>query len=686
MSKEIRNIALLGHRGSGKTMTAEALLYVSHNTTRFGHIIEGNTVSDYEPEEKNRQISVQTSLIPLLYQNYKLNILDTPGYLEFVGERMQGLQAADAAFIEVSARSGIKVGTERSFEAAKEMGMPITFVINKIDKENSSFEKVYKELKEKFGLNTVALQIPVIRKHIIEGIIDVLHGTFSVYDLKKNETVLKEIPADYLELHKAYYSELMEIISESSEEYLTSYLNNGSLTEEEMKAGLKKGIQDGEIYPVLCISAQYCRGIQLLLDYICESMPSPFEKTFSYKDENNDEQVGPLSKTESENLAFIFKTIADPFVGKLSFVKALRGTVSVNTTVYNANINKEEKVNSLYAVCGKEQKTIEVIEAGDIGVIAKLQYSNTNDTLCGKTAPITVSHQNYELPTLERVVVVAKKADEDKVLSALTKIQEEDPSIVVYRDSEFLQLRVIAMGETHLEIIKSKLLQKFNIEIEYELPKVPYRETIKGKSEVQGKYKKQSGGHGQYGDVKIIFEPRTDGQEELLFINKVVGGAVPKQYIPAVEKGLIEAMEKGVLAGFPVIRLQATLYDGTYHSVDSSEYAFKAAASLAYKQGIAQATPCILEPIMKVDMEIPSDCIGDVMGELTRKRGRILGMEQVKDSELVIAEVPQSEMLNFTTELKSLTGARGRFTSEFVRYEELSEELSKKLLEHLEWI
>ena len=292
----------------------------------------------------------------------------------------------------------------------------------------------------------------------------------------------------------------------------------------------------------------------------------------------------------------------------------------------------------------------------------------------------------YEQPTLERVVVVSKKADEDKVLSALTKIQEEDPSIIVYRDPEFLQLRIEAMGETHLEIIKSKLLQKFDIEIEYELPKVPYRETIKGRADVQGKYKKQSGGHGQYGDVKIIFEPRTDGKDELLFVNKVVGGAVPKQYIPAVEKGLEEAMGKGVLAGFPLIRLQATLYDGTYHTVDSSEYAFKAAASIAYKQGIAQANPCILEPVMKVEMDIPSECIGDVMGELTRKRGRILGMEEVKGSEHITAEVPQSEMLNFTTELKSLTGARGQFTSEFARYEELSEELSKKLLDHLEWI
>ena len=686
MSKEIRNIALLGHQGSGKTMTAEALLYVSRNTTRFGHIIEGNTVSDYEAEEKSRQISIQTSLLPLLYQNYKVNILDTPGYLEFVGERMQALQAADAAFIEVSARSGIKVGTERSFEAAKEKGVPITFVINKIDKENSSFEKVYSELKERFGSNTVALQIPVIRKHIIEGIIDVLHGTFSVYDLKKNETVLKEIPADFEEQYKASYNELMEIISESSEEYLTAYLNNGVLTQEEMVSGLKKGILAGEIYPVLCISAQYCRGVQLLLDYICESMPAPKEEAFHYHDEKNEEHVGMFSGAEDEHVGLIFKTIADPFVGKLSFVKVLRGSLTVNSTVYNANKNKEEKINSLYAVRGKEQKAIESIEAGDIGVIAKLQVSNTNDTLCDKASPILIDCLTYEQPTLERVVVVSKKADEDKVLSALTKIQEEDPSIIVYRDPEFLQLRIEAMGETHLEIIKSKLLQKFDIEIEYELPKVPYRETIKGRADVQGKYKKQSGGHGQYGDVKIIFEPRTDGKDELLFVNKVVGGAVPKQYIPAVEKGLEEAMGKGVLAGFPLIRLQATLYDGTYHTVDSAEYAFKAAASIAYKQGIAQANPCILEPVMKVEMDIPSECIGDVMGELTRKRGRILGMEEVKGSEHITAEVPQSEMLNFTTELKSLTGARGQFTSEFARYEELSEELSKKLLDQLEWI
>jgi len=686
MSKEIRNIVLLGHQGCGKTMTAEALMYVSRNTTRFGHVIEGNSLSDFELEEKNRQISVQTSLLPLLYKNYKINILDTPGYLEFEGERMQGLQAADAAFLEVSAHSGIKVGTERCFEAAQEKGVPLTFLINKIDKENSSYEKVYTELKDRFGQNVVALQIPVIRGHIVDGIIDVLHGTYSVYDFKKNETTLKEIPSEYESQFKECFEALMEVISESSEEYLTEFLNKGFLTKEEMIKGLKEGIIAGEIYPVLCISAQYCRGVQLLLDYICESMPAPFDRTFTYYDETGSENIGVLCNDESEPVAYIFKTIADPFVGKLSFVKVLRGALKMNTIVFNSNQSQEEKINSLYYVRGKEQKAIDLIEAGDIGVIAKLQFTKTNDTLCGEEAPIIINHLNYDSPTFERVVAVTKKADEDKVLSALTKIQEEDPSIVVYRDSEFLELRVIGMGETHLDIIKSKLLHKFNIEIDYELPKVPYREAIKGRSDVEGKYKKQSGGHGQYGDVKIIFEPRTDDKDELLFNNKVVGGAVPKQYIPAVEKGLVEAMEKGVLAGFPLIRLQATLYDGSYHTVDSSEYAFKVAASLAYKEGIAQANPCILEPIMRVRMEIPSECIGDVMSELTRKRGRILGMEEVKKAEHITAEVPQSEMLNFTTELKSLTGARGKFSSEFARYEELSEELSKKLLDHLEWI
>ena len=683
MSKEIRNITLLGHQGSGKTMTAEALLYLSHNTSRFGHIVEGNTISDYEMEEKNRQISVQTSLIPIQYENYKINVLDTPGYLEFEGERLQGINAADAALIEVSARSGIKVGTERCFDEARAKEMPITFIVNKIDKENSNFTKVYHDLRERFGHNVVAIQIPVKRNHGVEGIIDLLHGTYSVYDFKENKTFVKDIPQDYADVYQESIELLMETISESSEEYLLEYIEKGFLTKDEMISGLKKGINEGEIYPVLYTSSHNCKGIQLLLDYICEFIPSPLERTFRYSDAVNCDKEESLS-SDKNGTAFIFKTIADPFVGKLSFVKVLSGSLSVNSSIYNANKKKEEKINSIYSVRGKEQTVTDLIEVGDIGVIAKLQYSNTNDTLCDKATPIIVQHQNCELPTFERVVVVTKKADEDKVLSALTKIQEEDPSIIVYRDEEFLELRIIGMGETHLDIIKSKLEAKFGITIEFELPSVPYRETIKGHADVQGRYKKQSGGHGQFGDVKIMFEPRTDGEDELLFVNQIVGGVVPKQYIPAVEKGLTEAMEKGVLAGFPLIRLKATLHDGSYHSVDSSEYAFKVAASLAYKQGIEQANPCILEPIMTVEMDIPSECIGDVVGEITRKRGRIVGMEEVKTCEHIIAEVPQAELQSFTTELKSLTGARGRFTSNFARYEELTYDLAEKLVKQLQ--
>ena len=683
MSKEIRNITLLGHQGSGKTMTAEALLYLSHNTSRFGHIVEGNTISDYEMEEKNRQISVQTSLIPIQYENYKINVLDTPGYLEFEGERLQGINAADAALIEVSARSGIKVGTERCFDEARAKEMPITFIVNKIDKENSNFTKVYHDLRERVGHNVVAIQIPVKRNHGVEGIIDLLHGTYSVYDFKENKTFVKDIPQDYADVYQESIELLMETISESSEEYLLEYIEKGFLTKDEMISGLKKGINEGEIYPVLYTSSHNCKGIQLLLDYICEFIPSPLERTFRYSDAVNCDKEESLS-SDKNGTAFIFKTIADPFVGKLSFVKVLSGSLSVNSSIYNANKKKEEKINSIYSVRGKEQTVTDLIEVGDIGVIAKLQYSNTNDTLCDKATPIIVQHQNCEFPTFERVVVVTKKADEDKVLSALTKIQEEDPSIIVYRDEEFLELRIIGMGETHLDIIKSKLEAKFGITIEFELPSVPYRETIKGHADVQGRYKKQSGGHGQFGDVKIMFEPRTDGEDELLFVNQIVGGVVPKQYIPAVEKGLTEAMEKGVLAGFPLIRLKATLHDGSYHSVDSSEYAFKVAASLAYKQGIEQANPCILEPIMTVEMDIPSECIGDVVGEITRKRGRIVGMEEVKTCEHIIAEVPQAELQSFTTELKSLTGARGRFTSNFARYEELTYDLAEKLVKQLQ--
>lgn len=679
MSKEIRNIVLLGHQGCGKTMISEALMYISQNSTRLGYIEEGTTISDYGVEEKKRKISVQTSLIPLLYQNYKMNILDAPGYLEFDSEKIQAIQAGDAACIAVSARSGIKVGTERSFESAQTQGVPISFLINKIDKDNSSFEKVYNQLKAMFGQNVVAIHIPVVREGYVEGVIDVVHGKYSIYDAMNNTQIVQDIPADYEQYYREALERLVETVSESSEEYLMTYLDQGFLTQEQMVDGLKTGVLAGEIYPVLCLSAQTGKGIHLLLDYLCETMPSPFDRDIQCITEDGEKTL-TLSGDSEETVAFVFKTIADPFVGKLSYVKVMRGTLSNNSVLYNPTSCKEEKINSLLEVRGKDQKPKECIEVGDIGVIAKLQYTKTNETLCQKQAPMIIKAAKFDVPTLERVVVVTKKADEEKVLNALTKIQDEDPSIIVYRDQEFLELRIVAMGETHLDIIKSKLFNKFDIEIDYSMPSIPYRETIKGKSDVQGRYKKQSGGHGQFGDVKIIFEPRNDGKEGLLFLNKVVGGAVPKNYIPAVEKGLQEAMSTGVLAGYPLIRLQATLYDGSYHTVDSSEYAFKVAASLAYKQGIAQANPCIMEPIMTVTMEIPSEYVGDVISELTRKRGRILGMEDKKGIEFVTAEVPHAEMLDFTTELKSLTGARGRFTMKFSRYEELTHDLAEQLM------
>ncbi|MGN1401865.1 MAG: elongation factor G [Bacillus sp. (in: firmicutes)] len=684
MGKEIRNVVLLGHQGSGKTMIAEALSYISCCSDRFGHIEEGNTISDYSEEEKNRRISIQTSLIPLLYGTYKVNLLDSPGYLEFEGERVQALQAADAAILTVSARSGIKVGTERGFEAAKTAKLPITFLINKIDKENSDYKKVYNGLRTKFGPNVIALQIPVVKNGIVDGIIDVMDGHYSKYDFARNQTITTNIPAAYEEEYQDAYKTLMEVISESSEEYLMMYLERGFLTEQEMAGGLHAGLLAGEIYPVLYTAAQTGKGIQLLLDYICESLPSPFERTFEFTDAAGGQQTGMVS--EEGTAAVVFKTIADPFVGKLSFVKVLKGSLDVNSALYNANRGVEEKINHLYTVRGKEQRAVDSIRTGDIGLIAKLQSSSTYDTLCNQSALMKVQVGHCEPPTFERVVVVPKKSDEDKVLAGLIKIQEEDPSIIVRRDNEFLELRISGMGETHLEIIKHKLADKFDITIDFALPHIPYRETINGRADVQGRFKKQSGGHGQFGDVTILFEPRRDGEDGLLFINKIVGGAIPKQYIPAVEKGLCESMGKGVLAGFPLIRLQATLHDGSYHTVDSSEYAFKVAAAIAYKEGIAHAEPCILEPILKVEMDVPTDTIGDIMSELTRKRGRILGMEEIKNMEHIVAEVPQAEMLSFTTELKSWTSGRGRFTSEFSGYEELAADLAANIMKQHERI
>ncbi|KYH28753.1 elongation factor G [Clostridium colicanis] len=678
--QNLRNIAFIGHSGSGKTTLAEAMLYYTKTIDRFGKVEDGNTISDYDPEEKRRKISISTSVLPCEWENVKINIVDTPGYFDFVGEMIEGLRATDIAVIVVSARSGIKVGTEKAWSYVNENNMPRAFFINKLDTENSDFEKVLSQLKDSFGISVVPIQYPIGKENDFKGVINVISRKARIFNPKTNQMEAADIPEQLINKTDECKKMIMEAVAETDEVLLEEYLSEGALSDEEIYNGLIKGIESGEIAPVLCGSAYKGIGINTFLEDIVECFPSPkdLRPVKAKKDDKNIEV--PIDENTPFS-ALVFKTIADPFVGKLSIFKVMSGKAKCDSIVYNVNKKKQEKITSMYFIRGKEQIPTSEIIAGDIGAVTKLQFTTTGDTLCEKEDCKVFEEIKFPKPVMSMAIVPKAKGDEEKISSGLNKLLDEDPTFKITRDVENADTIISGVGETHLEIIANKLKTKFGIDVELQSPKVPYRETIKKQSDVQGKHKKQSGGHGQYGDVKIKFEPRDDGEEDLLFVDKIVGGVVPKQYIPAVEKGLRECMKHGVLAGYPVIGLKATLYDGSYHPVDSSEMAFKVAASLAYKKGIQQANPVLLEPIMHVEVEVPDEYMGDIIGDINKKRGRVLGMEASKGLQKIIAEVPMAEMFKYATDLRSITGARGSFEMRFERYEEVPANEAEKIIQ-----
>ncbi|MBE6043383.1 elongation factor G [Clostridium thermopalmarium] len=678
--QNLRNIAFIGHSGSGKTTLAEAMLYYTKTIDRFGKVEDGNTISDYDPEEKRRKISISTSVLPCEWENVKINIVDTPGYFDFIGEMIEGLRATDIAVIVVSARSGIKVGTEKAWSYVNENNMPRAFFINKLDTENSDFEKVLSQLKDSFGISVVPIQYPIGKENDFKGVINVISRKARIFNPKTNQMEAADIPEQLINKTDECKKMIMEAVAETDEVLLEEYLSEGALSDEEIYNGLIKGIESGEIAPVLCGSAYKGIGINTFLEDIVECFPSPkdLRPVKAKKDDKNIEV--PIDENTPFS-ALVFKTIADPFVGKLSIFKVMSGKAKCDSIVYNVNKKKQEKITSMYFIRGKEQIPTSEIIAGDIGAVTKLQFTTTGDTLCEKEDCKVFEEIKFPKPVMSMAIVPKAKGDEEKISSGLNKLLDEDPTFKITRDVENADTIISGVGETHLEIIANKLKTKFGIDVELQSPKVPYRETIKKQSDVQGKHKKQSGGHGQYGDVKIKFEPRDDGEEDLLFVDKIVGGVVPKQYIPAVEKGLRECMKHGVLAGYPVIGLKATLYDGSYHPVDSSEMAFKVAASLAYKKGIQQANPVLLEPIMHVEVEVPDEYMGDIIGDINKKRGRVLGMEASKGLQKIIAEVPMAEMFKYATDLRSITGARGSFEMRFERYEEVPANEAEKIIQ-----
>lgn len=678
----LRNIGIIGHSDAGKTSLMEALLYYTGATDRLGKIEDGTTISDYDQEEKRRKVSISTSVGLCEWGDVKINLVDTPGYFDFVGEMIEGLSAVDLAMIVVCGVSGIQVGTEKAFDYASEHRLPKAFFINKLDRENSNFEKVLNQIKERFGISAVPIQYPIGSEDNFRGVINVISRRARIFNPKTKKMEDTDIPEELLDKVEECKQMVMESVAEIDETLLDKYFNEGELSEEEIYNGLIKGASQGEITPIMCGSSTTSIGLHTLLEDIVECFPSPIDTTlYMAKDVKNNSYTNIKIEEKAPFSALVFKTIADPFVGKLSMFRVITGSAKSDTVVLNPNKEKEEKIGTLYFLKGKQQYATPEVKAGDIGAVAKLNYTNTGDTLCSSERPLIFDRMEFPSPVYSRAIVTKAKGDEDKISIGLNKLLDEDPTFMTERDVENAENIISGMGTTHLDVIVSKLKSKFGIDVSLELPKTPYRETIKKVSDVQGKHKKQSGGHGQYGDVKIKFEPRSDGEDELEFVDKVVGGVVPRQYIPAVEKGLRECIQHGVLGGYPVIRLRATLHDGSYHPVDSSEMSFKMAASLAYKKGIKDAEPILLEPIMKVEIIVPDEFMGDVIADINKKRGRILGMEPIqKKGQKILGEVPQAELYDYATDLRSITGARGTFRTKFERYEEVPREMVEKIV------
>jgi len=657
---KIRNVALLGHSSCGKTTITEALLLNTKVTNRMGKVEDGNTVSDFDKEEKERQVSIGTSVIPIEYKDTKINFLDTPGYFDFVGEVYGALRVADSAVLVIDASSGIEVGTEKAWKYLEQRNMPRIIFINKLDKENIKFDELLDNLRDTFGKKVIPFTLPIGKGENIDGYMDILKGQ-SYIDSKPVET-FPDTAAKAEEL-KAI---LMESVAETDEELLEKYFEGEEFTEEEIQTGLKKAVLEGELVPVIVGSAIKGLGIDMLMNTVVEYLPNALD-------------AKSLKGSPSDSLsAFIFKTIVDPFVGKISLYKVMSGKMKKDTDVYNANTGDTERIGSVFSLRGKEQLEVSEVEAGDIGATSKLQYFKTGDTISLKTSPVSYDKIDFPKPCYFMAVKGKTKDSDEKIGTGLQRLNEEDPTFSIERNIETKELIVGGQGNIQLDVLASKLKNNYKVDVELSPPKVAYRETIKGKSDVQGKHKKQSGGAGQYGDVRIRFEP---SQEEFEFAEEIFGGSVPKNYIPAVEKGLRESLEKGVLAGCKVVNVKATLYDGSYHEVDSNEMAFKIAASLAFKKGMLEAKPILLEPIAKVEINIPDEYLGDIMGDMNKRRGRILGMEQQADgSQLVKAEAPMAEMYTYAIELKSMTQARGTFEVEFLRYEEMPNNLAEKVI------
>ncbi|MCE5194626.1 MAG: elongation factor G [Nitrospiraceae bacterium] len=678
---KIRNVAVIAHGGAGKTSLVEAMLFDSGSVDRLGTIEEGNTTTDCEPEEIARKITIISALGFCNWNGYRVNVIDTPGFINFIEDVRGCLKAVDGAVVIVSAISGVKGETEKIWRYACEYEIPRIVFISKMDKEAANFHVALDELSQSFATEGLALQIPIGAGDNFTGIIDLVN--MKAYKFNNGKAVESEMPADMASLLQEYRKKLIEKIAESDDALLEKYLEGNELTHEEILKGIKEGALSKKFIPVVCGSATKNIGIPQLLDTIILCLPSPDDlvKVFPIKGKNpkTGEQVQRKPDPKEPFSAYVFKTIADPYAGKLSLFRIYSGILRADSTVHNANSDTEERIGHVSYLLGKKQIPAAQLGPGELGVLTKLKETNTGDTLCEKAHPIVFDKVKFAEPIISYAIATKVKGDEEKVSVGLHRILEEDPTIKFHRDEETKEMILSGMGQVHLEVALERLKRKFGAEVMMKTPKIPYRETIKAAAKAQGRYKKQSGGRGQYGDCHIMIEPlaRSKGFE---FVDKVVGGSIPRQYIPAVEKGIVDAMHEGIIAGYPMVDIRVTLYDGSYHTVDSSEMAFKIAGSMAIKKAVEDAKPILLEPIMKVEVTTPDEALGAVIGDLNSKRGKVQGVEPQSKNQKISALVPMSEMLTYANQLHSFTSGRGMYSMEFSHYEEVPSHMAQKII------
>jgi elongation factor G len=681
---KVRNLGVIAHGGAGKTSLVEAILFNSGATDRLGRVDDGSSCMDYEPEEIKRNITIGAAVAHCEWQGHQLQIIDTPGYANFLHDTRNCLRVVDGAVLLVSAISGVKAQTQKIIDWCQEFGVPTIAFVNKMDRERGDFDRAMASMADSLSIPAVAITLPIGAEEDFRGVIDLVTMKAHLFkDDGSGGSEVTDIPGELLDEAETQRVMLMEAVAETEDELMEKYLEEEILTDAELLQGLRSGTLAGHFIPVLAGSAARNSGVQELTDYVNLCLPSPADRGSQTGTNPKSEELEERLPAEDQPFsALVFKTISDPYTGKLTLLRVYSGSLKSDSNFYNANKDVVERVGQIFMLNGKQQSPVQVATPGDIVAVAKLKETATGDTLCDGAKPICYDYPEPIQPVISFALEAASKSDEDKINSALHKLVEEDTTLQVRRDEETKELVLSGMGQVHVEVTAEKLKRKFNVEVLLKVPKVPYRETLRGKAQLQSKYKKQSGGRGQYADVWLEMEPlpRGSGFE---FVDKIVGGAVPRQYIPAVEKGIAEAAQKGVLSGFPTVDFRATLYDGSFHSVDSSEMAFKIAGSMGFKKCVEQAKPVLLEPVMQMEITVPDDCVGDVIGDMNSRRGKVLGMEPKTGTQVVAAQVPLSEVLQYAPELRSMTSDRGMFSMEFSHYQEVPAQNMPKLLAEL---